>query len=94
MELIISSEALKENQLKMRNKELQKIKKRKQEIKKRKMIYIFVTVLIFGFLLISTIQIFTSEPVTTKTPVGEYTCKGKFIKTCSGSKAVMNYLGV
>lgn len=94
MELIISSEALKENQLKMRNKELARIRKRNEAIKRRKMIYTFVTVLVFGFLLISTIQIFTSKPVTTKTPAGEYTCQGGFIKTCSGSRAVMNYLGV
>lgn len=93
MELIISSEALKENQLKMRNRELTRIKKRKEVIKRRKMIYTFVTTLVFGFLAISTIQIFTSKPVTTKTPVGEYTCQGGLIKSCSGSKAVMDYLG-
>jgi len=95
MELIISSEALKENQLKMRNRELARIRKSNEAIKRRKMIYTFVTVLVFGFLVINTIQIFTSKPVTTtKTPVGEYTCQGGFIKTCSGSRVVMDYLGV
>ena len=94
MELIISSEALKENQMKMRNMELESINKNKKLIKRRKMIYTFVTVLVFGFLLISTIQIIKSKPVTTKTPAGEYTCQGGLIKTCSGSKAVMDYLGV
>lgn len=90
MELIISSEALKENQLKMRNMELAMINKRN---KIKKMIYTLVTILVLGFLLISTIQIFTSEPVTTKTPVGEYSCQGKLIKICSGTEEVMDYLG-
>lgn len=94
MELIISSKALKENQLKMRNMELARIRKRNEAIKRKKMIYTFVTLLVFGFLLISMIQIFASKPVTTKTPAGEYTCQGGIIKTCYGSKAVMDYLGV
>lgn len=93
MEFIISEKVLKENQMRMRKMELARIRKRNEAIKRRKMIYTLVTVLVFGCLLISTIQIFTSKPVTTKTPAGEYTCQGGFIKTCSGSRAVMDYLG-
>lgn len=94
MEFIISEKVLKENQMRMRKMELARINKRKEAYRRKKLFYSIVVAIIFIFLFISTIQIFTSEPVTTKTPAGEYTCQGGLIKTCSGSRAVMDYLGV
>jgi capsule polysaccharide export protein KpsE/RkpR len=94
MEFIISEKVLKENQMRMRKMELARINKRKEAYRRKRLFYSIVVVIIFIFLFISAIQIFTSEPVTTKTPAGEYTCQGGLIKTCSGSRAVMDYLGV
>lgn len=38
--------------------------------------------------------LFVGKEITYETPVGNYTCKGGFIKTCSGSKEVADYLGI
>ncbi len=94
MELIISNEALKENQMNIRNMNLKRDNKRKEIIKRKAMIYTFVIGIIIGFLLTGFINSFTSKSEVTKTNFGEYTCEGRLIKTCTSSKVVMKNLGV
>ena len=48
--------------------------------------------LCFLFIVVSVIQFFTIKTVHT-TPYGSYTCIGKFIKVCGGSRQVADYLG-
>ena len=44
------------------------------------------------FIVVSIVQFFTVKKITT-TPYGSYTCIGKFIKVCGGSRQVADYLG-
>lgn len=46
----------------------------------------------FVFMVVSVIQFFTIKTIHT-TPYGSYTCIGKFIKVCGGSRQVADYLG-
>lgn len=46
------------------------------------------------FAIWTVIDIATAEKVVRQTPVGDYSCKGTIIKSCSGSSRVANYLGV
>lgn len=48
--------------------------------------------LCFLFIVVSVIQFFTIKTVH-NTPYGSYTCIGKFIKVCGGSRQVADYLG-
>lgn len=48
--------------------------------------------LCFLFIVVSVIQFFTIKTIHT-TPYGSYTCIGKFIKVCGGSRQVADYLG-
>ncbi len=54
---------------------------------------IILLIFIVGFVTIFKF-LFIGEPITKETPVGNYTCSGGFIKVCSGSQEVANYLGV
>ena len=44
------------------------------------------------YMCVAIIQFFTVRTIHS-TPVGSYTCIGKFIKVCGGSKEVADYLG-
>lgn len=55
--------------------------------------WIELFILIIGLISIFKF-LFIGKPKTYETPVGNYTCTGGFIKTCSGSKEVADYLGV
>lgn len=44
------------------------------------------------FMFVSVIQFFTVKKITT-TSYGSYTCIGKLIKVCGGSRQVADYLG-
>ena len=48
--------------------------------------------LCFLFIVVSVIQFFTIKTIHT-TPYGSYTCIGKLIKVCGGSRQVADYLG-
>ncbi len=45
------------------------------------------------FATISIYQLFTIKTIHS-TPVGNYTCNGKLVQICGGSKKVADYLGV
>lgn len=55
--------------------------------------WIELFILIIGLISIFKF-LFIGNPKTYETPVGNYTCTGGLIKTCSGSKEVADYLGV
>ena len=38
--------------------------------------------------------LFIGKQTVHTTPVGNYTCTGGFVKTCSGSQEVADYLGI
>lgn len=38
--------------------------------------------------------VFIGDEVVKTTPVGDYTCRGGLLQTCSGSDEVYKYLGV
>ena len=44
------------------------------------------------FIVVSIVQFFTVKTIHT-TPYGSYTCIGKLIKVCGGSRQVADYLG-
>lgn len=78
----------------LRDKKLQytEVKKAKK-YKLRKWVYITLWTLFVGFIAISIYQLLTIKTYHT-TPAGTYQCIGKYIKVCSGSKEVADYLGV
>lgn len=65
------------------------MKKRKLKPFVKNIIYILIGV----FIGIALYQLFTLSEIT-KTDVGNYYCKGGFIKVCSSNKKVAEYLGV
>lgn len=44
------------------------------------------------FIVVAVIQFFTIKTIHT-TPYGSYTCIGRLIKVCGGSRQVADYLG-
>lgn len=54
--------------------------------------FVFYTLLIV-LLTITIYQLLTITTIHT-TPMGTYTCHGKLIQVCNGSKEVKDYLGV
>lgn len=81
------------------NKKKAMIENNKKEVKKqkklrlRKWVWLVLYTLLIVFLSITIYQLFTVTTIHT-TPVGTYTCHGKLIQVCNGSKEVKDYLGV
>lgn len=81
------------------NKEKARIINNKKEIKKnkklklRKWVWLVIYTLLIVILTITIYQLLTFTTIHT-TPVGSYTCHGKLIQLCNGSKEVADYLGV
>lgn len=67
--------------------------KRQKRYRVRRWVKVVLWTLLVGFLSIAFYQMFTITTIHT-TPVGTYTCKGKLIQVCGGSKEVADYLGV
>lgn len=70
-------------------KETQKIKR----YKLRRWVKVMLWTLFVAFITLSLYQLKTIKTIKS-TPVGSYTCHGKLIQVCSGSKEVADYLGV
>lgn len=81
------------------NKEKAMIENNKKEVKKqkklrlRKWVWLVLYTLLIVFLSITIYQLFNFTTIHT-TPVGTYTCHGKLVQVCNGSKEVKDYLGV
>ena len=70
------------------------IEKQKIKVYKlKKWVKVVLWTLLVAILSIAIYQLKTYKSIT-QTPVGTYTCHGKLIKVCSGSKEVADYLGV
>ena len=67
--------------------------KKVKKYKLRKWVYITLWTGFVAFITLSIYQIYTIKTIHT-TPVGTYTCHGKLIQVCNGSKEVADYLGV
>ena len=63
------------------------------KLRLRKWVRVVLCTFLLSTVLISIYKVFTVT-TTTVTPVGVYTCHGKLIQVCNGSKAVREYLGV
>ena len=59
----------------------------------RRWVKVVLLILVLLFMILVIFQIKTIKTIHT-TPVGTYTCYGKIIQVCSGSKEVADYLGV
>lgn len=59
----------------------------------RRWVKVTLWMILVGYMVISIYQLFTIRTIY-NTPVGTYTCAGKFIQVCRGSKEVADYLGV
>ena len=87
---------LNDNKKKAIERDKQEQIKSNKKVKKyrlKKWIIVVLFTLFVAFMLIAIYQIKTIK-TTYSTPVGSYTCYGKLIQVCSGSKEVANYLGV
>ncbi len=69
------------------------ITKNKKRMKLKRWVKVVLYTLLLSTFLISIYNFFTVT-TTTVTPVGVYTCHGKLIQVCDGSKEVREYLGV
>lgn len=58
----------------------------------RSWVKVVLWTLFVAFISISIYQLFTVKTIHS-TPVGSYTCNGKLIQICGGSKEVADYLG-
>ena len=85
-------EEINNNKEKAQNKAIQEQKKQKR-YRLRKWVKVVLWTIFVAFITISVYQLFTITTITT-TPKGSYTCKGKLIQVCGGSKEVADYLGV
>ena len=59
----------------------------------KKWVWVVLYTLLIVLLTITIYQLFTVTTIHT-TPVGNYTCQGKWIQVCNGEKIVEDYLGV
>lgn len=83
----------KENAILKDNIKSVEIKKANKKLRLRKWVKVALWTVLVSFLSIAIYQLKTVTTIET-TPVGSYTCHGKLIQVCSGSKAVADYLGV
>ena len=67
--------------------------KKQKRYRLRTWVKLVLWTIFVAFITISIYQMFTITTIHT-TPVGSYTCKGKLIQVCGGSKEVADYLGV
>ena len=58
----------------------------------RRWVKVALWTILVGYLSIAIYQFFTIKTVHS-TPYGSYTCIGKLIKVCGGSREVADYLG-
>ena len=70
-----------------------KEKQRVKRYKLRRWVKIMLWTLFVAFTTLSLYQLATVKKIKS-TPVGNYTCHGKLVQICSGSKEVADYLGV
>ena len=70
-----------------------KEKQRVKRYKLRRWVKIMLWTLFVAFTTLSLYQLATVKNIKS-TPVGNYTCHGKLVQICSGSKEVVDYLGV
>ena len=77
-----------------RDKENQVIEKQRvKRYRLKRWVKIMLWTLFVALTTLSLYQLATIKTVKS-TPVGSYTCHGKLIQVCSGSKEVAEYLGV
>ena len=75
-----------------KQKEVKEIQRMKR-YRLKKWVKIMLWTLFVVFTTLSLYQLSTIKTVKS-TPVGSYTCHGKLVQICSGSKEVADYLGV
>lgn len=68
-------------------------KKKEKRYRLRSWVKVVLWTIFVAFITISIYQLFTLK-TTHSTPYGSYTCHGKLIQICNGSKEVADYLGV
>lgn len=68
-------------------------KQHKKVFKLKRWVKVMLWTLFVAFTTLALYQLATVKTVKS-TPVGSYTCHGKLIQVCSGSKEVADYLGV
>ena len=74
-------------------KEIVITKKQEKVYRLRRWVKVMLWTIFVAFTTLSLYQMATIKDIKT-TPVGTYTCHGKLLKVCSGSREVADYLGV
>ena len=80
------------NKLQAQKRTIQE-RKTQKKYRLRNWVKIVLWTIFVAFITISIYQVFTIKTIHT-TPVGSYTCHGKLIQVCGGSREVADYLGV
>lgn len=83
----------KERALKRDKEQLVIEKQRVKRYKLKRWVKVMIWTLFVAFTTLALYQLATVKTVKS-TPVGSYTCHGKLVQVCSGSKEVADYLGV
>lgn len=64
-----------------------------KKIRLKRWVKVVLCTFLLSTFLIQIYKLFTVT-TTTVTPVGKYTCHGKLIQVCNGSKEVREFLGI